>query len=228
MRKSFSFLTMLLVAFLSICATAQSSAQSINSKLVSTWVGDKISLDDEGLTGFMTPVMAFKADGSGSYSFKITANIDIEGTESSKIRVSMAGNTPCTWTLDDEGVLHAYFDREKFHMNISEKCFEVEPNDKEAAEYLKTYKNELIQILENFKTEMVEILPDYSTWTDISIVGAKLYMTDCDGIKQTFTRGYTKSPAKNKTTKGKSKTKAKASKKSKTKSKSKSTNSYSI
>lgn len=215
MRKSVSFFAMLLVAFMSICATAQTTTQSINSKLISTWVGDKISLDDVGLTGFMTPVLSFKADGSGSYSFKITANINIESSESSIIKVSMAGNAPYTWTLDDEGVLHAYFNREKFHMNISEKCFEVNPKDKAAIEYLNTYKDELMQILENFKKEMIEILPDYSTWTDISIVGAKLQMTDCDGVEQTFTRGYSKSPAKNKTKKSKNKTKAKTSKKSK-------------
>lgn len=213
MKKSVSIIGLLFVAILSFSAAAESSFQTLKTKLISTWVSDRISLDDDGLTGYMIPVLTFKADGTGSYSFKITANIDIESTESSTIKVSMAGNAPCTWHIDDSGVLHAYLDRKNFHMNISEKCFEVNPNDKEAKEYLETYKNELVQLLEDFKTEMIDILPEHSTWTDISIVGAKLYMTDSDGSKQTFTRGYTKSPAKNKTTKSESKSKAKTSKK---------------
>lgn len=218
MKKTVSIIALLFVAILSISATAKSSLQTLKTKLISSWVSDRISLDDDGLTGYMTPVLTFKADGTGSYSFKITANIDIESTESSTIKVSMAGNTPYTWHIDDSGVLHAYLDCKNFHMNISEKCFEVNPNDKEAKEYLETYINELIQLLEDFKAEMVNILPEHSTWTDISIVGAKLHMTDSDGCKQTFTRGYTKGAAKNKTTKSKSKTKTKASKKAKTKS----------
>ncbi len=198
MKKSISIIVLLLVAFLSANTSAQSKHDILKANLTGTWVSDKIPLTDDGLSGFMTPVLAFKNDQSGSYSFKITAKINLDDYSNSYIEVTMAGNAPLKWTLDESNVLHAYIDREKYHMNISEKCFKVNNNDPVAKEYLENNKNELINMLYDFRDKMVDILPETASWSDISTKGARLKMTDNDGVEISLTRGYSKSPAKNK------------------------------
>lgn len=198
MKKSISIFVLLLAAFLSVNTSAQTKHDILKAKLTGTWVSDKIPLTDDGLSGFMTPVLAFKNDQSGSYSFKITAKINLDDYSTSYIEVTMAGNAPMKWTLDESNILHVYIDREKFHMNISEKCFKVNNNDPVAKEYLESNKNELINMLYNFKDKMVDILPETASWSDISIKGARLKMTDNDGVEVSLTRGYSKSHTKNK------------------------------
>ena len=64
-----------------IVAISSINASAYNSKLLNTWVGDVILMNENGITGYVTPVISFKDDNTGSYSFLINANFKIDKGE---------------------------------------------------------------------------------------------------------------------------------------------------
>ena len=192
MKKITCFLFVLLLsAIYSINASAN------HSKFINTWVGYAIPLNESDIIGFVTPVIALKNDNTGSYSFLINANFKIDNKTS--IDIKLAGNIPYKWTLDENNILVMHLDKDKFYMNITDKCLKINTYNNDIETIFNLYKDELIRNLNITKESLYNGLPEYIEWTNANIKKSKLYLTDSTGKTSTFTRGKTKK--KNKTQK---------------------------
>lgn len=180
-----------------IVAISSINASAYNSKLLNTWVGDVILMNENGITGYVTPVISFKDDNTGSYSFLINANFKIDNKSS--IDIKLAGNIPYTWNIDENNTLVMHLDKDKFYMNITDKCLKINTYNNDIETIFNLYKDELIRNLNITKESLYNGLPEYIEWTNANIKKSKLYLTDSTGKTSTFTRGKTKK--KNKTQK---------------------------
>lgn len=189
MKKITCFLFVLLLsAIYSINASAN------HSKFINTWVGYAIPLNESDIIGFVTPVIALKNDNTGSYSFLINANFKIDNKTS--IDIKLAGNIPYKWALDENNILVMHLDKDKFYMNITDKCFKINTYDDNVEAIFELYKDGLIKNLNNTKQVIFDGLPEYIEWTNAHVKKSKLYLTDNNGTTSIFTRGKTKNKDK--------------------------------
>ena len=186
MRKSISLLLILFVAFVSL----KTHAKSLESNLVGTWVGDVIVVSEDNLSGYITPVVAFNENKNGSYSFLINTTYTIDTNTS--IEILIAGNIPGKWMLDEDDNIVLSLNKERFVMNITDKCFKINSKDNEVAQLLEEYKPILINDLSKIKDTVLESIPEKRTFSNPTIKKSKLYLTTEDGSTMTFTRGRSK------------------------------------
>lgn len=186
MRKSISLLLILLAAFISF----KSHAKSLESDLVGTWVGDVIVVSEDNLSGYITPVVAFNENEKGSYSFLINTTYTIDSQTSIEIRI--AGNIPGKWLLDQDNNIVLALNKNKFVMNITDKCFKIKSKDKEVAQLLEEYKPILTNDLSKIKDTILESIPEERIFSNPIVKKSKLYLTLEDGSTMTLTRGKSK------------------------------------
>lgn len=186
MRKSISLLLILLAVFISF----KSHAKSLESDLVGTWVGDVIVVSEDNLSGYITPVVAFNENEKGSYSFLINTTYTIDSQTSIEIRI--AGNIPGKWLLDQDNNIVLALNKNKFVMNITDKCFKIKSKDKEVAQLLEEYKPILTNDLSKIKDTILESIPEERIFSNPIVKKSKLYLTLEDGSTMTLTRGKSK------------------------------------
>ncbi|MBO5271360.1 MAG: hypothetical protein J6B30_00860 [Muribaculaceae bacterium] len=206
MKKSITIFTLILISLISFNSYAQSS------KLIGTWVGEKINLppNENGIqySGYVTPVIALNNNENGAYCFYFYMTIPLDNR--STIEVKLAGNVPGEWSYSNE-TIYITLNKDKFQMNISEKCLVLKSNDRAIKQTFEENKAELIDMLYTLKNSFIEALPTYNVWSNVSLSKNKLTLTEEDGRVITYTRGKSKATDKsNSKSKKNSKTKAKS------------------
>lgn len=188
MKKSISLIVFILIAFISINASAQTS------KFIGTWNSQDLPLEN----GKFNLCVKLNENNEGSVKWTTKANgRNYDYNASFTVIVEM----PCYW-MDDGACIYCYLDKSKATFSLPKNLVKITSNNPSVKKQINSIKQEFIQQLEYNSDDLIYDLPETFTWEIISASSNKLVLSE-DGDIITFTKatGTSGSKSTNKSSK---------------------------
>ena len=180
MKKSFSIILMLLLAFVSFNISAQS--------IIGSWEGKTTRPNDtsnNSIVGEIKFFQTFNADMTGVLKFDGVANGKID--QNAQLKINLRGSIPFTWTKDNSTV-KMRINSSQLNIELTENDLEFICNDPNMAALMNAYKPQMVQMMQNqLKTSLGTSFSETSVWTNVKIEGNTMYITD-GGVDYKLTR----------------------------------------
>lgn len=177
MKKSISTIVLLLVALLSLNASAQSS------QLTGIWYGDKQVKSEQSFIMEMTPIVSFQTDNSGTIGGLFSYLLPIDEETSFTCNLKFTAKTK--WTFSNNTI---YVSVKTETSNLSFGECKISPNNTQAARLMEKHIPEVKKlIMEEFKMNISKLIPNETIFENVTISGNIMHLTDGD-TPCTFTR----------------------------------------
>lgn len=165
MKKSFSIITILLVAFIAFNVTAQSY------DIIGTWKGKSVKDENSNnpMKGELNFIQTFNADNSGFLNFigNLSGNID----PNTQLKINLKGKCPFSWTINDSTIIMK-LDSSNFEVELTENDIEFICNDPQTQALMNSYKPQMVQMFnQQSKSVISSSIGSGSEWTIVSLEG---------------------------------------------------------
>lgn len=166
MKKSFSIITMLLIAFIAFNVTAQTY------DIIGTWEGKSVKDENNSnkpMKGELSFIQTFNADSSGFLNFigNLSGNID----PNTQLKINLKGKCPFSWTINDSTIIMK-LDSSNFEVVLTENDIEFICNDLQTQALMNAYKPQMVQMFnQQSKSLISSSIGSGSEWTIVSLEG---------------------------------------------------------